>query len=292
MLDRERRPVFLLDDKGIARSVNREVTFRLGWTESEIVGRDWCDVVVRPPHRERTRSALIGAVKNSGTSAPILLACVTRTGEPVTLIAELTPVVTPTGRYVLMVVGTGEPRPPLPRVSGAETAYEVASHRTGNFGSIRRAWGRLDDPAAILGEHCFRVFYRRETPCPECPAHETDEADKARERVSVIAYPTPSVTLNVVWVDAVDEASISLKVFPVTESLLSELLQKKIGVLANRGGLSDRERAVLDLLLLGRTKENIASVLNISSRTVKYHQRNIQRKLGAESRADLVRLLL
>jgi len=49
---------------------------------------------------------------------------------------------------------------------------------------------------------------------------------------------------------------------------------------------------VLDLLLLGRTMGDIAMVLQISVRTVKYHQRNIQQKLGADSRFDLARILL
>ena len=56
--------------------------------------------------------------------------------------------------------------------------------------------------------------------------------------------------------------------------------------------LTGREREVLDLLLLGRTHEDIAEVLGISERTSKFHQANLLQKLGAESRLDLLRLFL
>ncbi|HSS02333.1 MAG TPA: response regulator [Kofleriaceae bacterium] len=59
-----------------------------------------------------------------------------------------------------------------------------------------------------------------------------------------------------------------------------------------RARLTDREREVLELLLLGRTHEDIADVLGISERTSKFHQANLLAKLGAESRLDLLRLFL
>jgi DNA-binding response OmpR family regulator len=56
--------------------------------------------------------------------------------------------------------------------------------------------------------------------------------------------------------------------------------------------LTEREREVLELLLLGRTHEDIAHVLGITARTSKFHQSNLLVKLGAESRLDLMRLFL
>ena len=54
--------------------------------------------------------------------------------------------------------------------------------------------------------------------------------------------------------------------------------------------LTKRELEVLELLLLGRSHEDVAVVLEISERTSKFHQSNLLRKLGADSRYDLVRL--
>ena len=71
----------------------------------------------------------------------------------------------------------------------------------------------------------------------------------------------------------------------------SQLRDRKASVI-ERANLTAREREVLDLLLLGRTHEDIANVLGISERTSKFHQANLLAKLGAESRLDLMRLLL
>ena len=52
--------------------------------------------------------------------------------------------------------------------------------------------------------------------------------------------------------------------------------------------LSPREREVLHLLALGHTNLEIARALAISVRTVETHRTRMMRKLGAETRADLV----
>jgi LuxR family transcriptional regulator, regulator of acetate metabolism len=52
--------------------------------------------------------------------------------------------------------------------------------------------------------------------------------------------------------------------------------------------LTPREREVLGLLARGRTNQAIAAALVVREGTVKYHVKNILRKLGATSRADAV----
>ena len=73
---------------------------------------------------------------------------------------------------------------------------------------------------------------------------------------------------------------------------LGALLHQRRDHLADAANLSARERQVLELLMLGRTKKEIGVVLGISTRTAKFHQTNLMTKLGAESRAGLLRLLL
>ena len=53
--------------------------------------------------------------------------------------------------------------------------------------------------------------------------------------------------------------------------------------------LSDREREVLKLLALGHTNQEIAKQLYISVRTAETHRAHIMRKLGLDTRAELVR---
>jgi two-component system, NarL family, response regulator NreC len=53
--------------------------------------------------------------------------------------------------------------------------------------------------------------------------------------------------------------------------------------------LTDREREVLGLISLGHTNAEMADLLFLSLRTVETHRANIHRKLGTESRAELVK---
>jgi len=73
---------------------------------------------------------------------------------------------------------------------------------------------------------------------------------------------------------------------------VESLIRARRDQIVNEAGLSAREREVLELLLLGRTHEDIGVALGISARTSKFHQENILVKLGAESRVDLSRLFL
>ena len=73
---------------------------------------------------------------------------------------------------------------------------------------------------------------------------------------------------------------------------LDTLMHERREQLAAEANLSAREREVLELLLLGRSQEEIGTALGISARTAKFHQANVLAKLGAESRADLLRVLL
>ena len=57
---------------------------------------------------------------------------------------------------------------------------------------------------------------------------------------------------------------------------------------ADAHGMSDRERDVLSLLLQGKSTQNVASELFISTGTVKAHTHRIYRKSGVESRQELV----
>lgn len=56
------------------------------------------------------------------------------------------------------------------------------------------------------------------------------------------------------------------------------------------GKLTDREREVLDQLVLGNSSKEIAFQLAISATTVDFHRRNLFEKLGVETKVELGRL--
>lgn len=61
---------------------------------------------------------------------------------------------------------------------------------------------------------------------------------------------------------------------------------------ATMEALTPREREVATLLAYGHTNAEIADRLTISIRTAEMHRSNAMRKLGAASRADIVRWAL
>jgi len=73
---------------------------------------------------------------------------------------------------------------------------------------------------------------------------------------------------------------------------LSAMISQRIEDLARSTGLSPREQEVLHLLVLGRSTTEIGVALHITARTARFHQSNVLDKIGAESRLDVVRLLL
>jgi DNA-binding NarL/FixJ family response regulator len=75
----------------------------------------------------------------------------------------------------------------------------------------------------------------------------------------------------------------------VTPRIAGDLLQ----VMRNRDGvtqearLTDREREVLQLLAEGKSMKEVATVLDVSTRTVEYHKYNLMDKTGLRTTAEL-----
>jgi two-component system, NarL family, nitrate/nitrite response regulator NarL len=56
------------------------------------------------------------------------------------------------------------------------------------------------------------------------------------------------------------------------------------------GHLTEREIEILKDLVVGKTNKEIANKLSLQEITIKVHMRNIYRKIGADNRADAVRI--
>ena len=55
----------------------------------------------------------------------------------------------------------------------------------------------------------------------------------------------------------------------------------------SNSGLTDREREVFAMLLTAKTPKEIAYHLKVSYYTIDFHRKNLYRKLGIQSRAEL-----
>jgi DNA-binding CsgD family transcriptional regulator len=100
---------------------------------------------------------------------------------------------------------------------------------------------------------------------------------------SVLAAPLPEV------VDRFAESILSL-----TPEQLGRLLRIAGNVLEvfsrSRVLLSPREREVYDRVVAGETNDRIAIALGVGKGTIQTYRSAINRKLGASSTADLVRI--
>lgn len=171
----------------------------------------------------------------------------------------------------------------------AQRGHYLVSARTVDRGALLE----VDDSACELPMHmggaCYRTIAGRAQPCRGCPVF--DDLDSLPAR-TVLPPEEHGGVYRLVEVRRKSTDLLEVHAFTVGSPIIGDLLRAKVGWIARESGLSGREAEVLDLLYMGRTNRDVASLLDISERTVKYHQANILRKVGADSRVDLVRLLL
>lgn len=145
---------------------------------------------------------------------------------------------------------------------------------------------RVADP----GLPCYRELEGRDSPCPSCPVLKAGKGDFA---VTTRLGPPGEDFLAFVGVARrVGANAFAVSQVPLAQESYSQLLAARVEHLATRAGLTEREQNVLHLVLLNRSIEEIATHGGVSDRATKYHLQAILKKLGAESRLDLFRLLL
>ena len=159
-----------------------------------------------------------------------------------------------------------------------------------------RTWGALvevvtDTERSTLpsrGTRCFTGFFNRTAPCEWCPVRAN--AFERGSATTVVPSDGDPICIATARRQPRDTAEVTIRSLGTAE--VSALIHEKLERLARAAQLSARERTVLDLLLLGHRNDEIAEELEISARTAKFHQANILKKLGLDSRADLIRLLV
>ena len=139
----------------------------------------------------------------------------------------------------------------------------------------------------LAGKLCHKALYGLDRPCTGCPVLALGPND--REGSSVLRVKG---AYHVIRASRTRDDTAILSREIVREEVCRQILAVRLGALADEAGLSPQERKVLELLVLGRTHADIAQALTITIRTVRFHQGNLLAKLGAESRADLLRVLL
>jgi PAS domain S-box-containing protein len=319
-------PVAVLDRGGAIRLSSATLERTLGLRASELEGRRWIDACAAPESAAATATALeqgfAGAIHAASCEA------VTKDGRRLRLSLDLSLVGRPSngagapggtdgsadggassslngsasgsrgggasgagegplGQGLLVTVLASAP------VQGAWTRgqdldYTIAFSAT-EFGTIKHAATAAGcELAEARGRHCYEFVAGLDKPCPDCPALRP-AANGHGQRLSVRGKTNPD-GFEVTTADATRPDEISLRIRGISSSTLTAIQDARIAALSTKAQLTERERDILALLLHGRSHDEIAQSLTVSPRTVKFHQGNILQKLGADSRADLLRL--
>lgn len=285
-------PALLLDQGLRVLRVNRAGETAFGWV-GDTVGRPLDEVVqLRPsddgwdwlssPTTPLPDPARCDAVAATSAGHLVELSAALwrlgRTGYHYLL--ELTPrrapSVRPTPRY-----------PTILAASQPDTLhFEIDTEpEGGRFGTIRQADPRTHALHGWVGRPCHEALFGRPTPCDACPVSPAGAQSGTEVLHEAGRY-------HAVHYEFVDEHVARVTYRHVDEELVGGLVAARMQALAEKAGLSARERSVFELLALGRSLDDIALTLGISRRTVRFHQANLLDKIGADSRLDVLRLLL
>jgi len=277
----------LLDRDARIQMFSASLEALLGWPREHVEGRSWIEALAPTSHAALLRARLDRAL--SGTLRAF--DCEARTPEDArfNLRLEASLVGRNSEQSLLLTVTSAQPLESQGLRELEDMDYEIASS-VSDFGrllSIKTPTGLTRSDVASH-ERCYSVIHGQPDPCPDCPA--LQRGADAWPRTVARRLGGRDDVYEVVTADAQDDR-IRMRLRRISEHTLGAIHESKVRSLADAAQLSERERAVLTYLLMGRSLADIGTILGISTRTVKFHQANVLEKLGADSRADLVRLV-
>ncbi|MCC6747111.1 MAG: hypothetical protein IT371_05585 [Deltaproteobacteria bacterium] len=288
-----RHPLAVLDPDDRIVAINDALEQLLGLRTGQAERADFVALCVAPEEATPLRKSLARARKEASGRAQFLVT--TPKGERLRLTAELSAA----GRegregLILAVLAyrAQDSRPPW--LGLAEEAYDL-SMRPGDRWTIVAATlrgaheGRAE---ALIGRPCYVALHGADAPCQGCPVQALERSAEVDYEMAVLGGAGASNEISLVAAERLSDETVRVYYQPVRERDLSVLTRSRLQQLATRARLSDREQEVLELLALGRSTEQIGQTLGVAPRTVKFHQVNLLQKLGADSRADLLRLVL
>jgi len=283
-----RRPALIVDGGGRVRFVNASMEKLLGRRFDELTTTRWLAMCVQPGGTTTVKLLLGAGFRGEATGGDLPL--LTREGRRITMHAELSRE-TRGRRRALIVVSQGVREVEAGPALAGDCWCEVS--RTVDGGGMVTLV-RFLDPSRDSLIHVGRPVEELLEVLGSAPAmrwvgevlaeHAPDASD--------VLLPEGDDAFRVVTAESVDDATVRVTVRYLPMRLLPELVDAKAARTAGDGALSERERQVLTLLLRGRGVEDIATMLEIAPRTVKFHQANVLQKLGADSRLDLLRVIL
>lgn len=277
LLERRSEPSVLMDRTARVVAANAVFGDMMGVPSDALAGRPWADAC------GADADAVQGRLERAGAADVTSDEWVVRTagGFALRLSVQIAPI-PETPAILVSVVRWCVAEGQAPAVG--TRSYEV---RVRPFGAL--VWAQSTDGAPVaLGQPCFTALHQRVAPCPDCPAGAALRPGQTRVGVIVSGRGEPEI----ISAQSVSKDTLRLTARRVDDGLFAELVEAKLVEHAGRAALTQRELEVLHLLTLGRAPADVARALGFSVSTAKFHVQNVLRKLGAESRVDLLRVLV
>jgi PAS domain S-box-containing protein len=288
LAERGDQPMVLLDREGTIRLLNRAMERTLGWRQDELEGRAWAEACAPTQPASTTSSwwsqVLSGSVRRCDCEVRA------RNGRRILLELDVSPVGRGRDEGLLLAVRRAMPLDGDPAyIANQDLDYQITVHAS-EFGSLRKLvqMGRVVRIAATLARPCFELLHQRQSPCEDCPALRT--VRESWPRTTIRRHTRATDGFEIVTAQPLGTTKMGLSVRFIADATLRAVHETRLVRIADEAQLSRRERVVFDYLLMGRSLDDIATILELSRHTVKFHQSNILRKLGADSRVDIIRL--
>lgn len=281
----DEHPLFVLDRAGTVRTVNVAAQRLLGAPPEEIVGRS----PFAAPGSSRPDRWIAEVFRGTLRRERLLLPA--SAGRTLFCECELQAVGSGRVSGAVVRVLEAQDRPERPRPDETEDfEYEVRT-AAAEFGRMIRVSHAGSERFGASGpsRRCHEELFGRASPCTDCPVLR----GRARPQPTAIRRAGGSrEAYRIITARRIEAATATVSVRHVDGELLSLLVDARVARHAANADLSSREQDVLRYLLMGRQLGDVARILGISVRTVRFHQANLMRKLGVDSRVDLTRLLL
>jgi len=272
-------PQFLLDDQDRILGASERFADLVGCERSALVGRTLEAVGIQVDGAAPNAAAARRSRPDGTTTAYWTLLRADR--RALDLVVELFPI---DGAPVIRCTVTRWDLADGHASPFSECEFKIASDPFGKVLSVGKATTLFATP---VGSFCFQAIHQRVTPCPHCPGRPLLSAGETR--AAITTGPGRSVALITAMRGSADVIHIDARL--VDDGLVAQLTETMIAQRARDASLTPREFEVLKLIVEGAAPAEISRALALSLSTAKFHLANVLRKVGAESRSDLIRAL-
>lgn len=286
LLERSAQPTLILDQQGTIVFLNSPVERILEAGRDQLINYP---LEKRLPAGERERwqarfsEAIRGALPRSKLTLSTLRGCMLDLSVEFSLVGRGDSL----GLIIAITEWAVSKAKELPPSTGEEFHYEVSAQPQ-ERGVLKRIWGSSKEPFRSSGKPCYQELYQETQPCRGCPLF--SNVAQAPPQPLIVPVAQKRLYRLVHWQTSTEQTSTMLfSVRQLEEVVVSRLLQTKLHQIGEHANLSIREQQVFEQLVIGRSIDAISTLIGISARTVKHHQANILKKLGVESRLDLMR---